>query len=177
MAQETKAIVANNSAGIMADYLSGKIEPKDYPEYEALGQAASSIKTLAQWVIGKLAMEVTEKWGRGQLLEFCRAIGFEGQTGTVNQYRWVIEGWTAKYGQLPDEVLRGENYLPFSYYRAVITTEKPQDWIDKAQDEHLTVNQLSKRIKGMPEPDKCKHSNPKVITICDDCGIKINNKE
>lgn len=176
MVETTKdtAIVQANNLNTIAQYLGGNLKPDDFQEFVTIGVAAREMADLSRWVIGKLAFDLVEKWGRGRLKEFCDEIGYKGEIGTVNQYRWVVEHYIEPDGRLPIDILEGER-LSFSFYRAAAKTEKPQQWLEVAQDESLTVSQLRKRIAGGPAPEVCGHTHLKTITICEDCGIRIES--
>lgn len=176
MAEENQdtALVQKNNLNTIAHYLGGNLHPEEFQDFVTIGVAAREMADLSRWVIGKLAFDLVDKWGRGRLKEFCDEIGYKGEIGTVNQYRWVVEHYISAEGKLPIDVLEGER-LSFSFYRAAAKTDKPQQWLNVAQDESLTVSQLRKRIKGAPAPEVCGHTNLRTITICEDCGIRIES--
>lgn len=165
-------LTASNNVETLAGYLTGKIQPVEFEDYVSIGFAAREMRDLTQWIIGKLALDVTEKWNRETLREFCKRIGYGGLESTVEVYRWTAEQYLDKYGKLPFN-LDGE-LLSYSYYRTVAKTDDPMEWIQKAQDENLTVRQLSNLVKGMKEPRKCKHEHTKTIVLCNDCGARVS---
>lgn len=170
--KSTTEIVPVNNINILSEFLNDKIQPESFEEYVSIGLAAREIKDMTNWVIGKAALELTEKYGRGSLKEFCKMIGYGGQENSVEVYRWTAEKFINKYGKLP--VNQDGARLSFSFYKVVANTEDPESWLEEAEEKSLTINQLKNALKGNPTPDVCSHQNTKQITICVDCGVRIN---
>lgn len=175
MDTNNKEITQINNVSILSDYLSGKLVPSEFEEYVTIGLAAREMRDMTQWVIGKSALEVTEKWGRGSLRDFCKEIGYGGLESTVEVYRWTAERYLDKYGVLPYD-FEGK-LLSYSYYREVANTDDPKKWIEIAENTpNMTIRQLKSMVKGMPQPVNCSHTHTKKIVLCSDCGAKIGEE-
>ena len=145
-----------NNVDLISRYLDGQIIPASLEEYVTIGFAAREVRDISEWVIGKLALEVTTKWGRGSLSEFCKEIGYGGQESSVNVYRWTAEKYLDKYGKLP--ISSDGSLLSHSFYQVAANTDDPNKWIDIAKEENLTIVQLKRRNKAGREERAQKRS-------------------
>lgn len=146
-------------------YLDQPLDDLDWESLVSLGMEARVLKDFSQWMLGKLAGAVEIKYGTDSLGKFATEIGVRKSSLLV--YRWVVKQLEKfiEYKDLP------ESHLSFSSYQIAAGTENPKEWIDKANDNNWSVEQLHLEIKMDKDPNY--QPKPKKIIICPRCKFEF----
>lgn len=129
----------------------------DEVEYDTLvqmGIEVSEVKVYSQWVLGKLANSVNNKYGN--LKQYCAEI--KQKYEVVQQYLNVYKKFTAEDPTFTPEKYAGS--VPWGFLQLAATkSDKPQELVDQLHDEGIqTTEGAYKKIKedetGVPIPHK-----------------------
>jgi len=140
----------------------------EWEQYVSKGMEAREKKDTAQWELGEIAYEVSQKfykrkeiYGLNIIGEFANEIGVHKKT--LERYRRVYKTFSDKNTIL-------DTNLSFSHYERCSRTENPTEWIEKAVDNNWSVDKLSYEIQkdggNIKEPKEiqCPHCN-KMFTL------------
>ena|SRR3990167_9155464 len=123
----------------------------------SVGQEARLLKDVSQWFLGFLAIKVATKYGKQSLKKYAIEIGVKPESLKV--YRWVAS-------KFPEMENQWENRLPFTLYQIAAHTEKPQEWVERAENENWTSSQLARELKEIGDP--CTHEF-ETVELCNKC--------
>lgn len=143
--------------------------PSLYEEYVALGIEAREKKELAQWEVGRYAWELTghlersELYGNNLLAKYARDTGWDVKT--LERYRRVYRAYHIDRDPKDTENL----YVSFTHFERAARTDDPVAWLERAQDDNLTVQELDRQIRGV-KADRKKEW----VIECPSCGHEIH---
>lgn len=113
------------------------------------GRGVSSEASMAQLVLGHLALKVNKSYGKNQIGAFAAQVG--RAKGSIIKYRRVAEAW-------PLTVALEYPEASFSILETIAFKELDgkarMDWLQIAVAEDLSVDALTKRILGEEKPHK-----------------------
>jgi len=136
-------------------------------EWEVLvskGMELREQKDANQFQIGDLANTVTTTYGDDTIGKYAYAIGVEKKT--LMKYRTVAS-------KFEPEIRQKYKKLSFSHFNEVAALEKPEAWLEKADNEEWSVETLRKNVNeaypkiGQPKLD----DNPPEVYRCPECGL------
>lgn len=139
-------------------------EKMSWEEYLTLGMEARADKDNCQWKLGDLALLVAKDYGKDSIGKYSYAIGVERKT--LMNYRTIASRFTRQ---------TREQYrkLSFSHFSALSALEKPEAWLEKADNNDWNVETLRKSVKdaykGIIEV-KLTNKPPKVYE-CPKCHL------
>lgn len=134
-----------------------------WEEYITLGMQARETKDSSQWKLGDLASEMITDYGEDTIGKFGYAIGVEKKT--LLNYRTIASRF--------DPNIRSKyRKLSFSHFATLVTTDKPEAWLEKADDEDWSVETLRKQLKeAYPSIDQPElNDEPPEVYRCPECG-------
>jgi len=136
---------------------------KSWEEYISEGMIAREQKDTGQWTLGDLATNLTVEYGENTIGKFGYAIGVERKT--LLNYRTVAE----RFEKLVREKYRK---LSFSHFATLTGTQKPEAWLEKADDEEWSVETLRKQLKeAYPKVEQPGlDDDPPIAYKCPECG-------
>jgi hypothetical protein len=134
-----------------------KMDSWDWEQFVSTGLVAREYKDFSQWILGRLALGVTTKYGENVLGKFAFEVGLNLKT--MQRYRWVVKNFPKVQA---DDTKR----LPFYAYEAMVTLENPQEWIDRAASEDWSPYTLVEKVREYKNAQEGvvvvpKHSCPK----------------
>ena len=122
---------------LLVEVADEKMEDWDWETFVGMGMEARSLKDISQWVLGKLALGISKKYGQDKLGEYAKEIGVDKKSLSI--YRWVVR----KFGY---KSFLTVNFLPFQAFKVAAGTENPEQWIDRAQEENWSASRLTLEI-------------------------------
>lgn len=139
---------------------------KSWEEYITLGQEARESKDDSNWKLGDLALGVDKDYGEDSIGKYAYAISVPKKSLMNN--RTIAK-------RFPEEVRVRYKKLSWSHFEAVSATkiEKPEAWLEKADNEELSVEALRKAVSeayptiGQPDLD----DDPPEVYRCEECGL------
>lgn len=143
------------------------IERKMNDAWEELvtkGQEARELKDDSQWTLGDLALETVKHYGDDSIGKYAYAISV--QKKTLMNYRTVAK-------KFDYETRSKYKKLSFSHFATVASLEKPEAWLEKADNEELPVEVLRRQVReaypSVGEPDL--NDDPPEVYKCPECGL------
>lgn len=142
-------------------------ERKIHADWETLvtqGQEARESRDDSQWVLGDLAQQITVNYGENSIGKYAYAVSMEKKT--LMNYRTVA-------GKFGNETRQRYKKLSFSHFATVSALEKPEAWLEKADNEEISVEMLRKQVReaypsiGEPVLD----DEPPEVYRCPECGL------
>jgi hypothetical protein len=137
-------------------------ERKSWEEYVSIGMVAREEADGCQWKLGDLAKEIEKDYGQDSLGKYSYAIGVAKKTLMV--YRTVATKFSL-------ETREKYRKLSFSHFKACTALERPEAWLERADDDNWGVEKLSieigKAYEGLTEPDL--EDIPPKIYRCEEC--------
>jgi hypothetical protein len=138
------------------------------------GMVARESEDNGRWALGDLANEVEKDYGKDSIGKYAYAIGVARKT--LMGYRTVASKF-----DMPIRIKYQK--LSFSHFKTCCSLEKPEAWLEKADDDNWSVEHLSKEIskayEGLIAPDLT--DKPPRVERCPECGlwrlIDISNLE
>lgn len=128
------------------------------------GLEAREQKDDSSWKLGDLALELTTEYGEDTIGKFAYAIGVERKT--LMNYRTTAATYKP-------EIRAKYKKLSFSHFACAASMTKPEAWLEKADNEELSVESLRNLIKDeyaeFNPPDLSK-DEPEVYR-CPECGM------
>jgi hypothetical protein len=116
-----------------------------------------------RWSLGDLSLTVETQYGEDSIGKFAYGIGLGKKT--LMSYRTVASVFTP-------EIRKQYHKLSFSHFKTVAALEKPEAWLEKADDNDWSVETLIKEVKvayeGLSAPaivDK-----PPKVYRCPECN-------
>lgn len=136
---------------------------RSWEEYITLGQEARSLKDNSQWELGDLASEMSTEYGEDTIGKFGYSIGVEKKT--LLNYRTVSERFSKP-------VREKYKKLSYSHFASLASTEKPEAWLEKADDEEWSVEGLRKQLReAYPRIEQPELTDdPPEVYRCQECG-------
>jgi len=116
------------------------------------------------WKLGDLANEIETAYGENTIGKFAYAIGKERKT--LMKYRTVS-------ARFEPELREKYKKLSFSHFDTLTGVEKPEAWLEKADDEDWSVETLRHNVTeaypkvGQPRLD----DDPPEVFRCPECGL------
>ena len=114
---------------------------REYEKLVAEGIKAGKKGDAAQWRLGDLALQVATRYGEGTLEEYAERIDMEYRTLRV--WRWVAKAF-------PENVRRPT--LRWSHHQLVAAKPDASEWLDKAQADRWTSQELKRQLRGDSGP-------------------------
>lgn len=141
--------------------------------YETACEDVGQNKFYSQWLIGKFAFEVQEKFGKGnkhiESLDISLAKSAKIEVNSLRTYRFTYRRFReANPNFTPD------GYLPFAVLQLAATTDNPVETAEILQDENIaTVAGASRKIKLMKDPNAELPTKRPVIKLSWDSATKL----
>lgn len=134
-----------------------------WEEYISRGLSARESKDNGQWALGDIAAGLVIDYGEDTIGKFGVAIGVEKKT--LMNYRTISAKFTM------DTRLRYAK-LSFSHFAALSAVEKPEAWLEKADDEDWSVEHLRKEVvAAYPQVNSADlKDEPPEVYKCPECG-------
>jgi hypothetical protein len=127
------------------------------PTFESIDEAVGFLMQVRkaldnlQWLTGDFALKVEQDLGPGALEEVAKQSGV--QIGTIRRYRDVAKIYS-------QEMRVKYPKLSWTHYRNAATTEKPEEWLEKADNDNWSCELLSVKInhgdQELPPPEPAK---------------------
>jgi len=136
---------------------------KSWEEYISLGQEAREAKDQTEWLLGDLAASMETDYGEDSIGKYAYAIGVVKKT--LMGYRTVAKRFSP-------ETRTKYRKLSFSHFKTLASLDKPEAWLEKADDNEWSVETLSHEVSQAYQglnPD-LKEETPKVYR-CPTCGL------
>lgn len=136
----------------------------DWETYVSLGMEAREKGDDSKWVLGDLANALTTDYGEDTIGKYAYAIGTEKKT--LMNYRTTAAKFDA-------DIRKKYKKLSFSHFATVASTEKPEAWLEKADDEEWNIEMLRKEIRNANPSDKGPEldDDPPEAVRCKTCGL------
>jgi hypothetical protein len=135
-----------------------------WEEYLSQGMEAREMKDNGQWLLGDLSTNIMMDYGEDTIGKYAYAIGVEKKT--LMNYRTI----SAKF---PEHVRSKHPKLSFSHFASLASVEKPEAWLEKADNEDWSVETLRKNIRvaypTLGEVDL--KDEPPDVYKCEECGL------
>jgi predicted ATPase len=137
---------------------------KSWEEYISSGMVARENKDSSCWMLGDLANAITTDYGENTIGKYAYAIGVEKKT--LMNYRTT----TAKFDV---DTRKKYRKLSFSHFAVIASTEKPEAWLEKADDEEWNVEMLKRELRNARQGDEGPKldDDPPEATRCKTCGL------
>ena len=136
----------------------------EWEELVTRGQEAREMKDDSQWFLGDLALQAITRYGEDSIGKYAYAVSVEKKT--LMNYRTVA-------GKFNNETRQKYKKLSFSHFATVTSLEKPEAWLEKADNEELPVEVLRKQVReaypSVGEPDL--NDTPPEVYKCKECGL------
>jgi len=139
---------------------------KSWEEYLVAGMSAREAKDDSNWLLGDLALGVSKDYGEDSIGKYAYGI-------SVSKKALMNNRTIAK--RFPQEVRIKYKKLSWSHFEAVspLKIERPEAWLEKADDEELSVESLRKAINeaypNIGQPDL--NDDPPEVYRCEECGL------
>ena len=139
-------------------------ERKSWEEYISEGINARELKDNSQWVLGDLAKGITTDYGDDTIGKFAYAISIPKKR--LMNYRTVSTRFN-------NETREKYKKLSFSHFEAATPLEKPEAWLEKADDDELSVENMKRLINEQFKETKPANLNdePPDVYRCPECGL------
>jgi hypothetical protein len=130
-----------------------------------VGLAAEIVedKELSQKVLGKMAYNLDQKYGKSALPDLAKGIedatGLKMSLSSLRAYKWV-------YGKLSQVMDKIPPEFPYTAWRDLAGTEDPVGYLGRALAEGMSGAQLSRQIRLERQPAK-----PPRTVQCPKCGF------
>jgi hypothetical protein len=138
---------------------------KSWEEFLTEGMAAREAKDDSNWKLGDLALEVAKDYGEDSIGKF--AYGISVPKKSLMNNRTVAK-------RFPLELRSKYKKLSWSHFEAVSAEkiERPEVWLEKADNDELSVESLRKAINeaypSIGQPDL--NDDPPEVYRCEECG-------
>lgn len=137
---------------------------KDWESYVSEGMMARENKDTSSWRLGDLAGGISKDYGEDAIGKYAYAIGVERKT--LMNYRTIASsfdiGLKSKYKK-----------LSFSHFAVLTAVEKPEVWLEQANNNDWSTETLRKEVKkvysALKEPKL--DDNPPPVVKCPQCGL------
>lgn len=139
------------------------MEDKTWEEFVQRGMDVRENKDDCQWQLGDLAKEIITKYGEDTMGKYAYAIKVEKKS--LLNYKSVAIKFEPR-------LRKKYPRLSFSHFSAIVTAEKPEAWLAKAEDEDWNVETLRKKYReAYPNlnPPEIPETPP-VAYRCPECG-------
>ncbi len=138
---------------------------KSWEEYIVLGQNAREAKDDSNWALGDLALGIDKDYGEDSIGKYAYAIGVAKKALMNN--RTIAK-------RFPLDIRAKYKKLSWSHFEAVsaIKIQRPEAWLEKADDDDLSVEALRKAVNeaypdiGIPD----LNDDPPEVYKCEECG-------
>lgn len=150
---------AELSASSLASISQERMDSWDWEQFVSTGLVAREYKDFSQWILGRLALGVTTKYGENVLGKFAFEVGLNLKT--MQRYRWVVK-------HFPDVKADEPKRLPFYAYESLVTLDNPQEWLDRAADEDWSPYTLVEKVREYKNVQEGTIVQPK--HTCPKCG-------
>jgi len=111
-----------------------------------------------------LAQEITTDYGEDSIGKYAYAISVEKKT--LMNYRTVA-------GCFNKKLRKRYRKLSFSHFASLTAVSKPEAWLEKADDESWSVENLRKQVReaypNISEPEL--NDEPPEVYRCKECGL------
>lgn len=138
-------------------------EVKEWEDYIVEGMEAREDKDNSQWKLGDLAAQITVDYGENSIGKFACAISVVKKT--LMNYRTVASTFEKP-------VRKKYRKLSFSHFAILSSVEKPEAWLEQADDNEWSVETLRKEVKEAYDelkPPNLEDEKPEVYR-CPECG-------
>ena len=138
---------------------------KSWEEYIVQGQEAREAKDDSNWQLGDLALGIEKDYGDDSIGKFAYAISVPKKSLMNN--RTVAKRFSI------DTRMKYKK-LSWSHFEAVSASKivRPEAWLEKADNEELSVENLRKQINeaypNIGQPDL--NDDPPEVYKCEECG-------
>jgi len=139
---------------------------KSWEEYVSSGQIAREAKDDSNWLLGDLALGISKDYGEDSIGKYAYAI-------SVPKKALMNNRTIAK--RFPQDLRIKYKKLSWSHFEAVspLKIQRPEAWLEKADDEELSVENLRKMINEsyptIGQPDL--NDDPPDVYRCEECGL------
>ncbi len=136
---------------------------RSWEEYISLGMSVREASDDSNWQLGDLALGIEKDYGQDSIGKYSYAIGVARKT-LMNQ-RTIA----SKFSKETREKYRK---LSFSHFKVLAALEKPEAWLEKADDNDWSVETLTKEVHQAygDLKDNMEDEPPKVVR-CKECGL------
>lgn len=136
---------------------------KAWEEYIVEGMEARERKDNSQWILGDLAQAISTDYGEDTIGKYGYAIGVEKKT--LMNYRTVA-------GKFDKELRNKYRKLSFGHFASLVAVGRPAAWLNKADSEEWSVENLRKEVRKAYPSDKGPKldDNPPEVYRCPECG-------
>lgn len=147
---------------IAAQHEQKKVQ-HSWEEYISMGLEAREAEDNSSWLLGDLALGIEKDYGQDSVGKYSYAIGVARKT--LMNYRTVSN-------RFPRETRSKYRKLSFSHFKVLTSLEKPEAWLEKADDNDWSVETLTKEVHEAygDMKDKMDDTPPRVIR-CKTCGL------
>lgn len=131
---------------------------RSWEELISDGMESRATKDESQWKLGDLALEVETSYGDDALGKFSREVGVRKKT--MYEYRRVAKAFPQSARRLAK--------LSFTHYQIAADTEQPEAWLERADDNDWSCEQLQREIKTQSPKGSVQETKP-AVHVCDVC--------
>lgn len=137
---------------------------RSWEELIVEGQEARELGDNSNWKRGDLASEVSTSYGENSIGKYAYAIGTAKKT--LMNYRTTA----SRFGK---NVRKKYRKLSFSHFSALGATEKPEAWLEKADDGDWNVERLRKEVRDAYKDNKIPNIDdvPPKVYRCPECNL------
>jgi len=135
-----------------------------WEEYILMGMEAREGNDNSAWKLGDLANNLVTDYGADSIGKYAYAIGVVKKT--LMNYRTVASKFNP-------ETRNTYRKLSFSHFKTVASLDKPEVWLEKADNHKWNVEQLSIEVKKAYQDSKNKQidDKPPKVFRCPECGL------
>jgi hypothetical protein len=138
---------------------------RDWETYISLGLIAREAKDDSNWRLGDLALGISKDYGEDSIGKYAYAISVPKKSLMNN--RTIAKRFT-------QDIRTKYKKLSWSHFEAVSANkiQRPEAWLEKADDEELSVEGLRKLVNeaypdiGVPD----LNDDPPEVYKCEECG-------
>lgn len=148
----------------MVQIIAERKQEDRWEEFISRGMEAREDKDNSQWYLGDLALEVQTEYGEDIIGKYAYAISVPKKT--LMNYRTV----SASFDK---EVRKKYRKLSFGHFACLTAVEKPEAWLEKADDEEWSVETMRKEMrKAYPKGKQLDdEEKPPQVYRCPECGL------
>lgn len=149
---------------VLAEIVEEKKVEKTWEEYLVEGLNARESGDMSAWILGDLSTGIQKDYGEDSIGKYAVGIGVAKKT--LMNYRTVASSF-------PTDTRNKYRKLSFSHFKAVAGLEKPEAWLEQADDNDWPVEKLSIEVRKAYEglnPPGIEDTPPKVFR-CPECGL------
>src|SRR3990167_2801593 len=139
-------------------------EKRNWEEYLILGLEAREQRDNSSWTLGDLSGEISTEYGEDTIGKFAYGIGVDRKT--LMNYRTTAATFSP-------EMREKYRRLSFSHFACLTATAKPEAYLEKADNENMSVESLRNLIKEDYQkfnPPDMDTEEPEVLR-CTECGL------